>query len=232
MNTNDQSNVSSLTMILAESELERIPSSIQHHPQIKAYAKNRDKLPTELLLDASYHHAAMKKLPEWSRRGRPDIVHRCILFALDSWANTHGLLRFYIHTRNDFVITIHPKTRLPRQYHRFIGLIEQLFDRKEIRSSDDVLLSLKKNTLEELLADQRGKTVLFWEKGKNRSVADLIKSYEPPLTIVIGGFPHGDFHKASHLIEQKFAVEDELFTASYLVAKTIVTFEQLSCNHQ
>jgi rRNA small subunit pseudouridine methyltransferase Nep1 len=233
MKIDSEAKQSKLVIIIAESEIEPIPTSIQNHPQIKSYVKKKNRPVTNLLLDASFHHAAMKKLPDWSRRGRPDIVHRCALLALDSWANHNGFLQIYIHTRDDYVITINPKTRLPRQYHRFVGLIEQLIEKREICSSDENLLTYKKKTLKQLLADQKNEVVLLWEKGQSISIVDLIESKKGfPLTIVIGGFPHGDFHQSHTLIEQKISVESESYTASYLLAKTIITYEQTGCNHK
>ncbi len=217
-----------LTLILAESEIETIPSSIQFQSQIKSYAKSKNKPASELLLDASYHHAAMKKLPDSSRRGRPDIVHRCALFALDSAINKKGLLKLYIHTRNEKIIWINPKTRLPRQYHRFIGLMEQLMKKNRIETANEVLLSIEPKSLKELLSEQEGETFLLWEQGKKSSFFEMCKNVKHfPLTVMIGGFPHGDFHNASHLISKKISVDSESHTASYLLAKTICTFEQI-----
>lgn len=232
MNQDHNNEQSRLTIILAESELERIPQSIFRHPQIKSYAKKRNDNASQLLLDATYHHAAMRELPEWSRRGRPDIVHRCVLYVLDSWANAQGLIKIYVHTRNDEVIWINPKTRLPRQYNRFIGLIEQLFKEKEILTSDDILLTCSKKSLKELLREQIGDTILFWEQGQKYTIYDIINSKKNlSFTIVLGGFPHGDFHQASSLIDQKISVEDAPFTASYLLAKTIINYEQVCHQH-
>lgn len=222
-----------IRLIIAEAELEKIPASIQHHPQIKSYAKKRNKPATQLLLDSSYHHTAMKKITDGSRRGRPDIVHRCLLLALDSWANYQGLLQCFIHTRHDYIIEVHPSTRLPRQYHRFVGLFEQLMTKAEIRSNQTILLTYKKKTLEKLIQEQESEVVLLWEHGKNISIGDFIKSKKKkPLTIVLGGFPHGDFHKATTIIEQKISVEKQSYTASYLTAKSIISFEQIYCNHK
>ena len=228
MNTATKDKKQKLTLILAESEIEQIPSKIQFHPQIKSYAKSKNKPASELLLDASYHHAAMKKLPDSSRRGRPDIAHRCALFALDSAINKKGLLQLYIHTRNEKIIWINPKTRLPRQYHRFIGLMEQLLKKSRIETANEVLLSIESKSLDELLSEQKGETFLLWEQGKKSSFVQMCRySERSPLTVVIGGFPHGDFHLASNLIENKISIDSESHTASYLLAKTICTFEQV-----
>lgn len=218
----------SLTLILAESEIERIPQHIHRHPQVKSYAKSRKKPASDLLLDASYHHAAMKRLKDNSRRGRPDIVHRCALFALDSMINKNGLLTFYIHTRNEEIIMVNPQTRLPRQYHRFIGLMEQLYKKKRIETANEILLSLEEKSLEQLLSDQQGEIFLLWEQGKKSSFSQLCEfGKQSPLTVVIGGFPHGDFHIASDLTNQKISVGFDSYTASYLLAKTICSFERL-----
>jgi rRNA small subunit pseudouridine methyltransferase Nep1 len=221
-----------LTIVLAESEIERIPPSIQGHPQIKSYARSRGKHANELLLDASYHHAAMKSLPDASRRGRPDIVHRCVLSALDSWANQRGKLHCYIHTRDDYVIWMNPETRLPRQYHRFVGLMEQLMKQKKITHSDEVLLSFERKTLKQLLEEIDGEQFLLWEKAEKTSLLDAFKQVkENRITIVIGGFPHGDFHQARNLIDHTISFEENSFSASYLLAKSIFSFEQVFYDH-
>ncbi len=58
------------------------------------------------ILDRSYHHAAMKDIADSEKRGRPDIAHLCLLEALGSPLNKEGLLRTYVHTYNDYVISV------------------------------------------------------------------------------------------------------------------------------
>ncbi len=41
---------------------------------------------------------------------------------LDSPLNRAGLLRVFIHTRDNVLIDVHPQTRIPRTYDRFAGL--------------------------------------------------------------------------------------------------------------
>jgi rRNA small subunit pseudouridine methyltransferase Nep1 len=116
-----------LHLVIAEAELELVPKAILDHPAVVNHARRRGKRPDEILLDSTYHHAAIKKLPDGERRGRPDIVHICLLNALESIASKEGKLRVYVHTRNDEVIYIRPETRIPRNYNRFVGLMESLF---------------------------------------------------------------------------------------------------------
>ncbi|HID15949.1 MAG TPA: 16S rRNA methyltransferase, partial [Candidatus Atribacteria bacterium] len=121
-----------LTIILAEAALETIPKQIINHPLIRKHSKKRGKKPSEMLLDTSYHYAAMKKLDGRWKRGRPDIIHITLLQILGSPANLQGKIKVYIHTRNNKVIYINPETRLPRNYLRFTGLIEQLFKTRKV----------------------------------------------------------------------------------------------------
>jgi len=74
----------------------------------------------------------MRTLTNASKRRRPDIAHFTVLEALGSPLNKEGVLRTYMHTLDDRVITVSPKIRLPRNYDRFVGLIEQLFQKDRI----------------------------------------------------------------------------------------------------
>ena len=98
-----------LNIVLARSALETIPEEIVNHPSVKKWAERRRKDPRKLLLDMSYHYAAMRELKDWNKRGRPDIVHITLLNLLGSPLNNEGLLRVYVHTLNDYIITINPE---------------------------------------------------------------------------------------------------------------------------
>ena len=52
-----------LTLILAEASLEIVPTNLQNHPSITSYCKRNKKKSSEILLDNSWHFAAMKGLP-------------------------------------------------------------------------------------------------------------------------------------------------------------------------
>ena len=70
-----------LSFILAESSLEIIPKKIQNHPSVISHSKKLGKAPSEILLDNSWHYAAMKGIENENKRGRPDIVHSSLLEA-------------------------------------------------------------------------------------------------------------------------------------------------------
>lgn len=99
-------------LVLAESALETIPRQLWQLPLIRKYAEKRRKKAQFLLLDRSYHHAAMKNLAENEKKGRPDIVHFSLLEALGSPLSKEGLLQVYVHTMSDYVISVNRETRL------------------------------------------------------------------------------------------------------------------------
>lgn len=165
-----------LTIILAESELELIPSNIIFHPAVSSYAKQRNKKPKNLILDSSFHHTALKDFPDGNRRGRPDIVHVFLLNTLESILNKKGKLKIIIHTRNDQAIFVNPKTRIMRSYHRFIGLIEQLFEKRKITAQEDTLLELLENMpLEKIIKSENYDFIItFSENGKIVELYDYL----------------------------------------------------------
>jgi rRNA small subunit pseudouridine methyltransferase Nep1 len=219
--------VKKLFLILVESELELIPVSIQNHPVIKNYARKHRKNPSQTILDSSFHHKAMHTLKDSHRRGRPDIVHHSLLLALDSQLNREGLLQIYVHTRENKVIWINPLARLPKNYTRFIGLMEQLYEKGTIESETETLLMITDKTLKELLDELNTWNVLLWEKGRDVDVIDFFRNHtDKKLAAMIGGFPHGDFYTASKLSDERIKIGPESYSASTTVAKVIFSYEQ------
>jgi len=121
-------------LVLVDSELELVPEPLWGHPAIVRRARLRKKKPNRLILDSSFDHSAIRvKYPdEVDRRGRPDIVFHFLINALHSILNMEGHLRVYVHTRNDELIYVDPRTRIPKAYHRFIGLMEALFNNRVV----------------------------------------------------------------------------------------------------
>ncbi len=214
-----------LHLVIADSELELVPDSIVDHPAVVNYAKRRGKKPEEVILDSSYHHSALRKLEDGDRRGRPDIVHICLLNALESIANKEGKLRVYVHTRNDEVIYIKPETRLPRNYNRFLGLMESLFKNKVV-PQDLELLCLEEKSLGELVEEigpddvfvmhEAGELIKPWDFGK------ILAGLENPM-VIVGGFPHGDFR--SQVEGKKLSLYREPLMAWTVVNEVLVNFE-------
>ena len=217
-----------LHLILADSELETVPREIASHRVIRWWARRRGRLPTELLLDSSLHHPALRRLKDSGRRGRPDIVHQCLLAALDSPLNREGLLRSYVHTRNDRAITLDPSTRIPRAYHRFVGLLEQLF-LEGAAPPEKPLLRIENASLADLIARIKPtKTICFSEHGQKRSFKELFRGFSKAdeVCVIVGAFPHGEFlSEVSKLSDELVCIDPEPLHASTIVARAIYAYE-------
>jgi len=219
-----------LTLILAESALETIPKDLWNHPAIRRYSKKCGKPPGLILLDRSYHHSAMKNLKESEKRGRPDMIHFALLEALGSPLNKEGLLQVYVHTNNDYVITVNHEARLPRNYNRFVGLLEQLFELGRVPSKGQTLLKLEAKTLSQLLDETETDYVMaFTRKGSPKTLEEaitkLLEKQRP--TVIIGGFPHGHFSETTiKLADEVVCIDPEMLETWTLTSRIIYEYER------
>ncbi|MCD6275240.1 MAG: 16S rRNA methyltransferase [Thermoplasmata archaeon] len=213
-------------LILGDSELEIVPHPIQGHPAVVKHAKLRKKRPSRILLDASFHHQAIRsKYPqEAERRGRPDIVHLFLMNSQESLLNKYGLLRVYIHTRNNDVIKIAPETRLPKAYHRFVGLMEHVFQNKYVPDKENPLLLLEKMSLKALAEECGGKIVVLSEKGKRVKLKDYELSKD--VTFIIGGFPSGDFLSNLDFADEIISIHESTLMAWVAAYEIIAEYER------
>jgi len=220
-----------LFLILAESALETIPPKVWRHPLIVKHSKKRGVHPSSIILDRSYHHKVMGLLDCPEKRGRPDIVHFALLEALGSPLNREGLLKVYVHTISDKVINIRSDTRLPRNYNRFVGLMEQLFEVGSVPPGEEPLLWIEDKDLKSLIEEiSPSKVVGFSLEGAPSTIRDLIgglKNLENP-AVIIGGFPHGSFNEETKsLFDEVYSVDREVLDASIIVSRVIYEYENL-----
>ncbi len=228
------SNYKPLIIVIAEAALETIPPILQNHPIILKHARKRGKSPHEMLLDTSIHYPAMKeKLPEFYKRGRPDLIHITLLNILESPINRKGLLRVYVHTINDIVLFINPKIRLPKNYNRFIGLMEQLFEEGKVPpNSEYPLMMLKNLSLRDLLKKVSAKEpILLSEKGKRIRLRDLVRHIiRDNNPVIIGGFQHGDFSEKTYSLTDKIYSVYEESLPTWIIASHLVTLYEDELN--
>jgi len=221
-----------LTIVFAESALETIPEQLWRRSAIRKYAEKKGKHPRFLILDRSYHHAAMMQLGGNEKKGRPDIVHFSLLEALGSPLNREGMLRLYVHTLSNDVIFVDQKTRLPRNYNRFLGLMEQLFELGRIPPESPSLLILTKNvSLPQLVTDLKpDRTIVFSQDGAPRTMEQAVYEFvdkKNPLAIV-GGFPHGTFsEEVMKLADYVISVDRDTLEAWTVTARIIYEYEAL-----
>ena len=219
-----------LSLVLAESSIELVPKELTHHPSVVKIAQRKKKDPASLILDRSYHHAAILRLGHHGEgRGRPDIAHFCLLLALGSPLNSSDKLRCYVHTRDNHVITVDSKTRLPRNTDRFTSLIEQLYQERAVPSGGRPLLSIRQGTLADLFERISGPVTALTTQGFSKDMqevaTDMAAKNDPVL--MVGGFPSGHFSKgALSLVENSFRIQKESLEAWTVVARAIYDYEK------
>jgi rRNA small subunit pseudouridine methyltransferase Nep1 len=187
-----------INIVIGEAALETVPEEIADHPAVKKPAERRGKNPIGTLLDISYHYTAMKKLNNWDSRGRPDITFISLLNLLESPLNKEGRVRVYVHTLNNYALFIDPEINLPRNYSRFQGLMEQLFETGRVPPNGRPLITLGRGTLKDLIAKiGPSRTFFMTEKGRitrgEEFGCKIVREERP--AIVIGGFQKGEFSR-------------------------------------
>jgi len=217
-----------ISLILAESSLELIPSELQHHPSVVSHARKLGKHSSEILLDNSWHFAAMKGIENEMKRGRPDLVHFSILEATTIPLYLQNKMKLYVHTLDDKVISFGKNVHIPKSYHRFAGVIEKLYQEKEITTKDDVLLEIEEKTFSELLDEINPSKILgFSTNGDNSTYEKIAKDIPDDACIVIGGFQKGHFSNSiANKITDLYSVGDESFEGHVIVARMLYEYEK------
>ena len=222
-----------LILVLAESALETIPSEIANHPVIRRNSRRRGKDPSLIILDRSYHHRAMLNLPEGFKRGRPDIVHFSLLSALGTPLIREKLMEIYVHTIANYIIYVNPEVRIPRNYLRFIGLMEQLFQYGRVppNSSSPLMKAVRKTLRDLLLELNPNYTIAFTRRGAIQTLEDTISRIagRGKIAVLVGGFPHGGFSEETlKLVDEAICIDPEALDAWTVVSRIIYEYERIT----
>jgi len=217
-----------ISLILSESALELVPSELKHHPSVVTHAKKLGKYSSEILLDNSWHFAAMKGIKNEMKRGRPDLVHFSILEVTTIPLYLKNKIKLYVHTIDDKVISFGENVHLPKSYHRFAGVIEKLYQEKQIVTNNDVLLEIKDQSFSELIDEiNPTKVIGFSTKGISSSYEKIAAEISDNSCLVLGGFQKGHF---SDSIEDKitnlYSVGDESFEGHVVVSRILYEYEK------
>jgi rRNA small subunit pseudouridine methyltransferase Nep1 len=184
-----------LNFVLAESALELVPKEISRSPAVVNDSKRREKKASEILLDRSFHHSAMPRLKDSEKRGRPDLVHVALLSVTGTPLYLEGRVRLFVHTYPDLVVELAEKTRIPKNYLRFRGLMEKAL----VERPRGGLIRTYSAGVDELVRKKNGSDLVIGlsvqgMQADARLVASRVASAKNPC-VVVGGFPHGHFSK-------------------------------------
>jgi rRNA small subunit pseudouridine methyltransferase Nep1 len=148
---------------------------------------------------------------------------------LETPLNWENYLKVFIHTQEDQLITINPRIRLPKNYTRFVGLIEQLFIEKRVPLDGEPLLSVERITLERFIERHApSRTIGFSRIGKPellRNVADTTAKLDNPM-IFIGAFPRGHFTAdTKRLLNETYSIDKHSLDAWVVAGRFVYDFE-------
>jgi len=217
-----------ISLVLAESALELVPLELQDHSSVLSHAQKLGKNPSEILLDNSWHFAAMKGINNEIKRGRPDLVHFSILEATTIPLYLQNKIKIYIHTIDDKVIYIGENVHIPKSYHRFEGLIEKLFLEKTIRFDTSILLEIKEKSFSELINEIKpSKIIGFSTKGELSSFEKISSEISDNTCLIIGGFQKGHFSESTkNKINHLFSVDNLSYEAHVVIARILYEYEK------
>ncbi len=186
-----------ITYVFVEAALELVPRELLGSRDIILSARRRGVDPSRMLLDISYHYRSMRRyLADWYKRGRPDIIHTSLLLLSSSPLWSRGLIDAVVETRHGLVF-VRSGVRIPRNYNRFVGLMEQvLVEGSAPPGSENPLIYLVKKDLLEYIEEQHLEyIVLLDEKGRKEDPFNLCRriAMSRRSAILIGGFQRGEF---------------------------------------
>jgi rRNA small subunit pseudouridine methyltransferase Nep1 len=223
-----------LNILFVEAALEIVPGKISRHPSVTRNAKRSGKNPEMVLLDRSLHHRAMLDLPEGEKRGRPDILHFCLLEALGSPLNKAGKLKAMAQNLNGDFIDFAPELRLPRDCNRFDSLMEQLFAEKRVPPSGDdkPLMTLVRKSLQDVKEEIKpSRTFALTSHGKTEKLEELCRrlaAEENPL-VFLGAYPHGAMREGTLAeAEEAISIHPEALEAWVVTSRLIYEYEKAS----
>ena len=217
-----------ISLIISESALELVPFELENHPSVVSHARKLGKYPSEILLDNSWHFAAMKGIKNEIKRGRPDLVHFSILEATTIPLYFQNKLNLFVHTVDDKVIHFGKNVHLPKSYHRFQGVIEKLYQEKKIMTKDELLLEIKEQTFSELIEEiNPSKIIGFSTEGQLSSYEKIATQISDDSCIIIGGFQKGHFSDSiQNKITDLYSIGNESFEGHVITSRILYEYEK------
>jgi rRNA small subunit pseudouridine methyltransferase Nep1 len=217
-----------LSIVIAESALELVPLELQSHNSVTASAKRFNKKPSEILLDISWHFAAMKGIKNEIKRGRPDLVHFSLLEACSIPLYFKNKLNVFVHTIDDTVISVGQNVRLPKSYHRFVGLVEKLYSTGKIEENNNKLLEIKEMSFGNLIKKINPKqTIALSSKGIKSSYQKVAEEMRDDTCLVIGGFSKSEFSDENKVYFDKIvSVDKDPLEAHIIISRVLYEYEK------
>lgn len=216
-----------LIVVLADAELELVPvSDVKFDDELEA-VQSMHSIP---VLDAYFHHDLMMALPEAGRRGRGDIVHNCLSLCQNSIPNRKGILKVYVHTRDDKVISIDPSKEIPPNYIKFLNDMGSLL-KGETVPGYSITSKIVKDLVNELNADL---VVTLHPQGDERPLKALFESRSTgTVLVIVGAFPEGDYRSpVVKLSEMTISLGPKLMRGPEVLSEVLQAVPKVMPDHK
>ena len=185
------------------------------------------------LATADTHKALLNKHRADPALYRPDIAHHALLTLLDSPLNKAGLLRVFVQTERNVLISVHPAIRLPRTFPRFCGLMVQLLHKMRIRSSDgrQQLLRVVKNPVTQHLPVNSVRLTMSHRgvAADMNQLAQTLTSTSVPVVLVVGA--HSTGPAEVDWTERTVSISDYQLSAAVALGRILNAFETALAIH-
>ena len=185
----------------------------------------KDKKNPEII-NSDDHRNLIKKMNKSFEDYRPDVLHHCLLNLFESPLNKAGMLQVYIRTKENVLIEISPKTKIPRTIKRFNGLMGQLLQKYRIRAmnSSEVLIKIIKNPITQYIPF--GCPIISTsEKSKTVKLEDYINNLKSNnVAFVIGAISKGDVN--IDYMTDTISISSFPLTAGIVCSKICTAFEK------
>jgi len=127
---------------------------------------------------------------------RPDICHQALLAILDSPLNKAGMVKaIYVNTQKNVLFRVSPKTRVPRTFKRFCGLMVQLLQKLSIRSSNgpEKLMQVVKQPVTKYFPAGARRVGFSFSAPEVKKLPEYVKALPEDAAVVftIGAMAHG-----------------------------------------
>lgn len=216
-----------ISLILADTELERVPSiCTEGEGRPRVCSVKDEQLRGILILDSYIHHHIVQGMEGAERRGRPDIVHSFLVLAQNSRACRQGKLRCYVHTRADEAIIVGPRFQVEQNYLAFLQGMSELILKGAVGAGEEGMILREEVTLKLLLHElMPDMVVALTPSGKRLDLKDVLEgSQKKHIAVIIGGFPEGDYRSPVYeMAEIKVSLDEELLTVPDVTAQVLAS---------
>ncbi|HMF33745.1 MAG TPA: hypothetical protein VKK79_20135 [Candidatus Lokiarchaeia archaeon] len=219
-----------LDLLFADAAVEFVPRIVLS--RLKGGARMGGRSGKRVLLDVADHGYAMKGIIDQRQRGRPDILHQCMLNALETPLAKEGNLNVFFHLPTGPVYGVAADTRVPRNYNRFVGVLAKLLEDGHVPAEPPYHIAIIAQDLQEFLAlHQYTRIVLFSRTGTLCSMPNYLAQLEDnQILCIIGAFQAGFFHEETFKACQEYpldliSVSPYALSAGSVAARVIYAFE-------